>query len=349
MEGLAHNIRVLLLLIFCATLLSLGLIFAHLGLDWQFIIYDAIISATILTASVWTGLAVVRAYPTKVGIGFYALAIGVVCGLVVWYLNRLVLSWLLHDEVGYIRWLRTTQMARLVVSILVNCWLITLGAFYRRSRELEARFKNVSDAASLHREAELFKLRQQLQPHFLYNSLNSISALILLQPEQAQEMIGKLSDFLRNSVKREARDVIPVEEELEYIKAYLDIETVRFGDRLNVVYDREQIDNATIPPFLLQPILENAIKFGLYGRTGEIEIRIHLTVHQGTLILTISNPYDPANKPPSGTGFGLEGIRRRLYLLYGRTDLLETSHNNDTFITVLKIPQSHVYSDIDRR
>jgi len=215
---------------------------------------------------------------------------------------------------------------------------------------LEEQFKTLTDAATLHREAELYKLRQQLQPHFLYNSLNSINALILIQPDKAQEMVGKLSDFLRNSVKREVREQLPVAEELEYIQAYLAIEAVRFGDRLKVIFNKEFTDDAVIPSFLLQPILENAIKFGLYGRTGSVTIDMDIRLESFYLVITITNPFDPQNKPPTGTGFGLEGIRRRLYLLFGRTDLLETkvvhdpeaNGENELFTTVLKIPQSNV-------
>jgi hypothetical protein len=110
-----------------------------------------------------------------------------------------------------------------------------LGGYYQRPEKEHHHARQPFSAAGryvsvLLKEAELFKLRQQLQPHFLYNSLNSISALIMISPEKAQEMIGKLSDFLRSSVKREAEDKIPVSEELNYIQSYLAIESIRFGD-----------------------------------------------------------------------------------------------------------------------
>ena len=164
----------------------------------------------------------------------------------------------------------------------------------------------------------------------------------MIAPDSAQEMIGKLSDFLRSSVKRESEDFLPVSEELGYIQSYLAIESVRFGDRLQVHIEKEYTDDAVLPPFLLQPILENAIKFGLYGKTGAVSIMIHIALEDEMLVLTIVNPYDADTQPPKGTGFGLEGIRRRLYLLYARTDLLETHKDDHSFTTILKIPQHHV-------
>lgn len=164
----------------------------------------------------------------------------------------------------------------------------------------------------------------------------------MIQPDKAQEMIGRLSDFLRSSVKREAQDVIPVAEELLYIESYLAIESVRFGDRLAVNFEKEYTDDAMIPPFLLQPVLENAIKFGLYGKTGKVEIGIHIALKESVLTIVITNPYDPQTTPPKGTGFGLEGIQRRMYLLFARTDLLETQKDDNNFTTIIKIPQAHV-------
>ena len=348
MTLLTNNIRWFLLLVFVLALMAIVAVLNYYQLDTNYILVDAVVDATMLTATVWAGLIWVKSYPTKVGILVYALLIGIAGGVVAWCLDKLVLKWWFVEDELYLNWLRSTYTARLLISVLVNSWLITLAAVNQRTRVLEAQFKNISDAATLHREAELFKLRQQLQPHFLYNSLNSISALILLQPDKAQEMVGKLSDFLRNSVKREAREQIPVDEELQYIEAYLAIEAVRFGDRLKVVYDKEYTDNAAIPPFLLQPVLENAIKFGLYGRSGDVMIRMNIALKDTYLIIIISNPFDPDNRPPSGTGFGLEGIQRRLYLLYGRKDLLETSHNNETFTTILKIPQGYAQNNTDR-
>jgi LytS/YehU family sensor histidine kinase len=252
------------------------------------------------------------------------------------------------DNTGYQQWLRDILLIRFLAIWIFTIWLATITSFRKNMAALDQRFQQQNDASILLKEAELFKLRQQLQPHFLYNSLNSISALIMIAPDKAQEMIGKLSDFLRSSVKRESEETIAVEEELRYMQSYLAIESVRFGDRLQVRFEKDYTDDAVIPPFLLQPIMENAIKFGLYGNTGNVTITIHIALVDSMLVLTITNPYDPDMQPPKGTGFGLEGVKRRLYLLYARTDLLETQSADSRFTTILKIPQQYVQSNTDR-
>lgn len=192
------------------------------------------------------------------------------------------------------------------------------------------------------REAELFKLRQQLSPHFLFNSLNSINALVKLRPDEARQMIQQLSDFLRGTLKKEDQQWIPLKEELQYLQLYLDIEKVRFRHRLSTVFEQaEDTEGMQIPPMLLQPVVENAIKFGLYDTTEAITIEIKAWQERGELIVTVSNPFDPAlqSQPSLGTGFGLNSIARRLYLLFARQDLLETKHDNQVFTTIIKVPQ----------
>ncbi len=185
----------------------------------------------------------------------------------------------------------------------------------------------------LKKEAELFKLRQQLHPHFLFNSLNSINALIGKEPQRARQMVQQVSDFLRNTLKKEDNDLILIRKELEDLRLYLSIEQVRFGHRLIV---EEHIDDDCldfkIPPFLLQPLVENAIKYGLYGTTGIVQIRLEGILSANQFCFTIKNPYDPDAVATKGTGFGLESVRRRLYLLFARNDLLQLQ--NDRTINV---------------
>lgn len=304
---------------------------------------DSACSSIILSLSVWSIILLIRMYPTTAVIIPYALITALLISMVATITEWEILKWWLsNNNEAYKIWITHTLPIRFLITWILNSWMGTNSALIKNINTLDTRFQQKTDASVLLKEAELFKLRQQLQPHFLYNSLNSISALIMISPDKAQEMIGKLSDFLRSSVKKESEDTIPVNEELVYIQSYLAIESVRFGDRLQVHIEKEYTDEATIPPFLLQPILENAIKFGLYGNTGTVNIIIHIASEGPILTLTITNPYDADMQPPKGTGFGLEGIQRRLYLMYARTDLLETKKNEKYFTTILKIPQSHV-------
>jgi hypothetical protein len=339
------------------TLLAIAMLAVHIFIlrgvllfDWEIAIQDSLISTTLLCLSVWSIVLLIRAYPTTAAIFVYSLFIAALTAFVCTFIEIEALKeWVVKDHTLYNVWLKRTIPVRFIIILLFNCWMATTAALRKNLLGLETRFQLQADASVLLKEAELFKLRQQLQPHFLYNSLNSISALMMVAPDKAQDMLGKLSDFLRSSVKRESEDTLPVKEELNYIQSYLDIESVRFGDRLQVHVELEHADSAVLPPFLLQPILENAIKFGLYGKTGTVDIIIHIVLEGNILTITITNPYDPDMQPPRGTGFGLEGINRRLFLLYARTDLLETTKDAQQFTTILKIPQLHVQSNTNRR
>src|SRR5690606_38648134 len=139
------------------------------------------------------------------------------------------------------------------------------------------------------------------------------------------KMVQQLSEFLRGTLKREDHQFVTFEEELEYLKLYLDIEKVRFGYRLNTSFSTtEESLQCKIPPLILQPLMENAIKFGLYGTTGEVTIVLTAAVEGHYITISVQNPYEPEMQAQKGTGFGLQSVRRRLYLLFGRNDLMET-------------------------
>jgi len=228
-----------------------------------------------------------------------------------------------------------------IIFLQVGCMTI-LSVLWYSSEEEQQQLQRKSDAERLSKEAELFKLRQQLAPHFLFNSLNSISALIGSQPEQARKMIQQLSDFLRGNLKKEEQQWVLLSEELQYLELYLEIEKVRFGHRLttSIEYDEASL-SMRLPPMVLQPIVENAIKFGLYDTTEAVCIAIRARAENNYVLITVENPFDPETTRPKqqGAGFGLSSIQRRLYLLFARGDLLETRVENHLFTTIVKIPQ----------
>jgi len=227
-----------------------------------------------------------------------------------------------------------------LVFLQVGCMSILSVLWYSTEEEQENRQRR-NDAERLAKEAELFKLRQQLAPHFLFNSLNSISALIGSRPEQARKMIQQLSDFLRGNLKKEEQQWVPLSEELQYLELYLDIEKVRFGHRLTTTITCEDdCMSMKLPPMLLQPIVENAIKFGLYDTTDAVTISIGARLENSYVRVEVVNPFDPeTSRPKKGTGFGLTSIQRRLYLIFARPDLLETRVDNNLFTTIVRIPQ----------
>ena len=266
---------------------------------------------------------------------------GVLC--LAWFLlTRLVLM-VLPDYVDDYRqfWSASTPL-RLSVGFLVlgsNTLMHVLWYTLQQHREDDQR-RNEMEA--LAREAELYHLREQLHPHFLFNSLNSIHALVGSRPEEARHMVQQLSDFLRGTLRTDHKQWRSLEEELHHLQLYLEVEKVRFGHRLNTeVIADEAASNARIPVMLLQPVVENAIKFGLYDTTEAVTIRIQAQLDNNRLVLMVTNPYDPQTvSRKKGTGFGLRSIERRLYLLFAQPGLMETQAREHEFITTLKIPQT---------
>jgi len=302
---------------------------------------DSIISVLVLSLALWGVVQAIRLYPTNVSITLYSLLIAVFFSFSTVYASTYLIKWWTETtDNDYLSFLENSGPVRYIIFWLLCSWAATYLALNKSITSQEQKFKQQSDAATLLKEAELFKLRQQLQPHFLYNSLNSISALTMIEPAKAQEMIGLLSDFLRNSVQRETKEKVSLKDELDYLDKYLAIESVRFGDRLRVELNNRADTQTYIPPFLLQPLIENAIKFGLYGNTGTVKITVNINTDDGMLVIAITNPYNETETSAlNGTGFGLAGVQRRLQLLYARADLLNTHKENSLFTTTLKIPQ----------
>lgn len=284
------------------------------------------------------------------GLAYYRPANGkyifVLCYTLVQALIWLILSTCLmthfyEDDRAYMDWMHAALPVRFIIGwLVIMCLAIKTLSLYDLAEERDALARKEA-TERLAREAELYKLRQQLQPHFLFNSLNSINALIMLRPKEAREMVLKLSDFLRGTLKREDQHWIALPDELQYLQWYLDIEQVRFGHRLRTnVTAADGTSNLKIPPMLLQPVVENAIKYGLYDTIEAITISINAWVQDDLLYIQVQNPFDSSlQQPQTGTGFGLTSIRRRLYLLFARHDLLETNAKDNVYTTLIKVPQ----------
>jgi len=201
--------------------------------------------------------------------------------------------------------------------------------------------RNEGKLISLVKEAELHALKSQINPHFLFNSLNSISSLTMTDPGKAQEMVINLSQLMRYSLKHEQKEQVSFQQELEINKLYLSIEKVRFGKKLNPVFViEEDCLNAKIPNMILQPLYENAIKYGVYEATETVDVITHCSRKNDALEITISNTYDTDVLSKKGEGIGLRNIRDRLQLIYGNPHFLQTKDNNNEFTVTLTIPQN---------
>lgn len=244
------------------------------------------------------------------------------------------------DDEAYSLFLSNGQIIRFAFHFLIIAAVGAITWFWYQMEEQKDIQQRHDSISRLTKEAELLKLRQQLQPHFLFNSLNSINALIGSRPEEARRMLHQLSDFLRGTLKKDDQALTSVEEEIQHLQLYLEIEKVRFAHRLNTeISIDEGAGQMQIPSLILQPLVENAIKFGLYDTIGVVTISIEVKLADRYIELIVKNPFDDQTNYPEGTGFGLSSISRRLYLLYARNDLLLTQKNKGIFLTKILIPQ----------
>jgi signal transduction histidine kinase len=234
---------------------------------------------------------------------------------------------------GYQKWFRY------LLVYAGNVALFQLAFVNRRSLSSE---RQLTDARAAAQHAQLEALRYQLNPHFLFNTLNSISSLIVTRRnEDAEHMTNKLSSFLRSSLTCDPAGLIPLDEELALIEEYLDIEAVRFGERLNVEIECEPAaGSALIPGFLVQPLVENAIKHGVAPSRDTVTIRLKATLSDGLLCITVENDKAPEEDriTVGSTGVGLSNVRRRLRAVFGESASLAAERTGDGFIATICIP-----------
>ena len=215
---------------------------------------------------------------------------------------------------------RLSRVIPLLLGLGVLFYLLSVNFYYvllaeQASQEAEAR---VLQASVLAREAELKALKAQVNPHFLFNSLNSISALTSSDAPRAREMCVLLGDFLRRTLGLGEKSAIPLEEELSLVRAFLAVEKIRFGARIQMEENvEEEAMGIQIPPLLLQPLVENAVAHGIANLVEGGWIKLHAHSSGGNLSITIENNFDPDAPPRRRGGVGLANVRLRLLARYG--------------------------------
>ncbi len=196
-------------------------------------------------------------------------------------------------------------------------------------------------------EAELQALKSQINPHFLFNGLNSISSLTITDPPKAHEMIIKLSSFLRYSLAHDPKQLIPLRQEIENMESYVAVEKIRFGEKLifNTRIDPDCVDHK-VPFLILQPLIENAIKHGVYESTEPVEITLKcLSIGLGSIEITVGNDFDPNAVPRKGTGTGLKNIMERLRIIYQANNLFSYRKSERYFEVSLIIPSKVAFKN----
>ena len=265
-------------------------------------------------------------------------------GMSVWAVDATLQSWATYRQ------FLTVPPLRLFVSLRYNVVYYTLIfalqtaalAAVASSEELAARERQLSQAQLAEQQARLMALTLKLNPHFLFNALNALTTLVAEdRKEDTVQVLSRLSTFLRSSLSFEPGDYITLDNELETVQAYLDLETARFGVRLRVEYSCEpDLEAALVPPLILQPLVENAIKYAVSPSTLDVNISISAWKTDSKLFLVVR---DSCAAPPSsavqhGVGIGLANIAARLESCYGTEAELSTQSDSSGFTATISLP-----------
>jgi len=244
--------------------------------------------------------------------------------------------------------------ARSVSQFLVAAWMFALlGALYlmmialRVTRERERQLADAR-AQALAAEAQasaarLAALRYQLNPHFLFNTLNAVSSSVITgRNDEAESMLARLAEFLRLTLAADPEAMIPLEDELATLQAYLEIESVRFRDRLGLAFScPNELRGALVPSFMLQPLIENAVKHGVAPTSRPVTIRLEVSRDGDDLVVIVEDDGEPARPgalPTGGMGVGLTNVRQRLEVLYGACGVLQAAPRERGFLVLVRVP-----------
>src|SRR5450759_3088621 len=248
------------------------------------------------------------------------------------FVTKLIMTTILPEQNNYQAYWDRTFPYRIGTGVFIYGLIILTYYLFVSLSNLSEKSARESKLESLVKETELKMLRSQINPHFLFNSLNSISSLTITDPEKARDMVVKLSEFMRYALSRKDEQPVSLQNELENLRLYLDIEKVRFGEKLTT---EENIEtnclDFKIPALLLQPLYENAVKHGVYESTESVRIITNAKIIDGYFEITISNNYDPAPSLKRGTGTGLLNVSRRLELFYGNKASIKTTKENGIY------------------
>lgn len=235
----------------------------------------------------------------------------------------------------------TFQSVILILAFLGLFYVAYFGSLSLQQKEQISKTKALAD------EAQLLMLRYQINPHFLFNSLNAIQSMVEKDKERAKDMIADLSDYFRYTLSKNNQTLVALKEEIEAVKKYLAIQKERFAGRIKVDYEIDETALKTMVPFfIIHPLVENAIKYGFPASDDVLCILIKVTIVDQTLTILVKNTghiadiEKVAGKEIPGTKTGIENIRKRLSLFYpacSSFELYEKNHSVYAFITITKM------------
>jgi sensor histidine kinase YesM len=264
--------------------------------------------------------------------------------ITLWVLiTKFIMTTVLPEQNNYQAYWAATFPYRIGSGVFIYGLIILTYYLFESLSNLSEKNAKEAKLESLVKETELKMLRSQINPHFLFNSLNSVSSLTITDPEKARDMVVKLSEFMRYALSRKDEQPVTLQNELENLRLYLDIEKVRFGDKLTTEeFIESNCLDFKIPVMLLQPLYENAVKHGVYESTESVKIRTQAKIIDGYIEIIISNNYDTTPSLRKGTGTGLLNVTRRLELFYGNKATIKTSKENGIYIVSLYMPTDYL-------
>lgn len=259
----------------------------------------------------------------------------------VWLLGtRFIVRTMVAEKVDYIIFWHSVLVFRATAGVLIFFVMILVYYLFLSATRLAEKAARQAQLETQVREGELKMLRSQINPHFLFNSLNSVSSLTVTDPLRAREMIVKLSDFMRYSLSSRNEQPVTLGNEMESLRLYLQIEKVRFGERLCIEEDiSPECLQALMPGMLLQPLYENAVKHGVYESTEEVTIKTTARKENETVVISVTNNVDTDSVVTrKGAGIGLKNVSSRLELFFGDSADLNVSRGEDNFTVMVRFP-----------
>lgn len=249
------------------------------------------------------------------------------------------ITYIVNFGQAFTTFFQSTLVWRILLGILFNLLIISFYYIIIYYSDFKERAVKETELKNLVTEAELKTLKFQINPHFIFNSLNSMSALTTIDPVKAKSMIIKLADFLRYTLANNEKQKNKLSEELKNIKLYLEIEKIRFEDKFEFF---EEVDpqslTTEVPNMILQPLFENAIKHAVYETLNTVTLKLKCGKEKDFLIICLSNNFEGESNGKKGAGIGLKNISNRLELVYGQKNLMKIEKLNNIFKVTLYIP-----------
>jgi len=335
-------------------LVTAGLLFALIlgtllvtswGMNWRAAVALAVPMSALAQGIAWAARFTCRSNPLGRKEGWRIALTHIVAGMVLdslWVATGRALAQSIDSGLGMTNtYKQYVALQSHLYGVGFSYYLLAVAFHYMlfAQQESQAAQERALESTMRAREAELSALKAQINPHFLYNSLNSISALTSIDPARARDMCVALADFLRLTLGMGEKAVIPLCDELALLDKYCAIEKVRFGDRLTLQEDvTEETKECLLPPLLLQPLFENAVVHGIAQMPEGGWIRLQAARNGDRLSVTVENSWDPEAGGSRKNGVGLKNVQRRLEARYGNQAQLQANAEDNVFRVRLQFP-----------